>query len=59
MDLTKEQIAKAAPLSLFRAVFGLKPEQKLSGFVAEVGGLREDSKFVEEVRAYAMTQATE
>lgn len=57
--MTKEQIKTAAPLSLFRFVFGQPVGEKLSEFVAECGTLRDDKAFVEEVRTYALTQATE
>ncbi len=57
--MTKKEIESAAPLSLFRHVFGQPKDQKLSEFVAECRTLREDTAFVAEVRAYALANAAE
>jgi hypothetical protein len=57
--MTKANIQTAAPLSLFRHVFGFQPGQTLSEFAKECSSLRDDEKFVAEVREYALANATE
>lgn len=55
--MSKDQIKVAQPLSLFRLVFGMQPNQTLSEFQKECAPLREDTKFIEEVRAYALANS--
>lgn len=57
--MTKTAAATAAPLSLFRNMFGFQPGQTLSEFSQECSTLRGDEKFVAEVREYAIANATE
>lgn len=55
--MSKEQIKTASPIVLFRHVFGMQKDQKLSEFVTECSGLRDNKEFVEEVRSYALANA--
>lgn len=53
--MTNDQIKVAQPLSLFRFVFGMQPNQTLTEFQKECAPIRDDTKFIEEVREYALT----
>jgi hypothetical protein len=57
--MNKAAIAGLSGAALFRHVFGLKEGQSLSQFVAEIKPVREDEKFVVEVREYALANASD
>lgn len=57
--MTKDQIKTAGALALFRFVFDKKEGQTLAEFVKECENVKTDEQFVEEVRAFAMTLASE
>lgn len=55
--MTKTEIKALSTLALFRHVFGKQEGQTLTQFASECETLKNDSAFVEEVRAYAEAQA--
>ena len=58
-NLNKMQISALSGLALLRHVFGMHQGQTLTEFVAECKTVKEDAKFIEEVRAYALANAFE
>ena len=57
--MNKAQITALSGTALLRQVFGMKPGQKLTEFVAEVKDLRENAGFIQEVRDYALKDAVD
>lgn len=56
-NMTKPEIKEASVLKLFAHVFGKREGQDLKGFAEECRPLRDDEKFIAEVRDYAMAEA--
>lgn len=56
--MTKNEINEASASKLFKHVFGQHPGQTLQQFMDEIRSLRDDAKFVAEVRAHALNEAT-
>lgn len=57
--MTKTDIATASATKLLMHVFGKKDGQTLPEFSKECAAVKEDASFIEEVRAYASSQASE
>ena len=52
--MTLDHAKTCSSLALFRAVFGKQDNQTLSEFVKEVEPLKNDAKFIQECRDYAI-----
>jgi hypothetical protein len=56
--MTKSEISGASTLKLLMHVFGKKPsDQTLTQFSAECADVKNDEKFIAEVREYALANA--
>lgn len=57
--MTKSEIETASNTKLLMHVFGKQPGQPLPEFSKEIATVRDDEKFIAEVRAHALAEATE